>query len=488
MKNKLKEFEIIHAVVVLMMFSALVAPLAAFAGGLGYDTYNTEEGGLAGEYFTNFAVSARAFGMGKAYTALSDDASGPYWNPAGLVNMKYSELSLLNTKLYIGTDYNFAGFSMFASSRTFFGISWAGLAVQGIREINNSGDYMGDFSDSHNVYYLTYSHKVSKNLSMGLNIKTLYHTMMNYYSTAFGLDMGIIYNSGGVLFAGISVQNIPPFQPKLKLKSTEDVFPVNIKTGIALKLKDALILAGDLDILNCFPDKYAFANPDDEATINKAAMNLKWHTGLELLITRYFAVRAGVDTKELSVGVGFNTHKMAIDYAANFHNMGLTHRFGVKVKFNVAPSEEEKYFAEKMENIENLKKEVQKERNDLEMWRSDLAKKEKVVEEIMMSTKKVEDGRYRTFTLQDTYNKAIELFDEGNFDQAEAKAQEILKIDVKDAGATALINLIMANRYLNMNKYQKALKEILEALEVDPNNDRAKEMLKKMKDIMLLLE
>ena len=40
-------------------------------------------------------VSARAIGMGSAYTALSEDPSALYWNPAGLAQIKKFELSEL---------------------------------------------------------------------------------------------------------------------------------------------------------------------------------------------------------------------------------------------------------------------------------------------------------------------------------------------------------------------------------------------------------
>ena len=45
----------------------------------------------AGE-FLKIQVGARALGMGGAFTAVADDATAPYWNPAGMVYLPYKEV------------------------------------------------------------------------------------------------------------------------------------------------------------------------------------------------------------------------------------------------------------------------------------------------------------------------------------------------------------------------------------------------------------
>ena len=46
-------------------------------------------------------VGTRALGMGGAYTAIADDTSAPYWNPAGLANAKKFSLQLPNVQVRI---------------------------------------------------------------------------------------------------------------------------------------------------------------------------------------------------------------------------------------------------------------------------------------------------------------------------------------------------------------------------------------------------
>src|SRR5262249_40893470 len=45
----------------------------------------------AGE-FLKVPVGARAIGIGGAFVAVDDDATAPYWNPAGLIYLPYKEV------------------------------------------------------------------------------------------------------------------------------------------------------------------------------------------------------------------------------------------------------------------------------------------------------------------------------------------------------------------------------------------------------------
>jgi hypothetical protein len=63
-----------------------MAGLAAFALPAGATKY-------AGE-FMKIAVGARAVGMGSAFSAVADDATSPFWNPAGMVYLPYKEVFL----------------------------------------------------------------------------------------------------------------------------------------------------------------------------------------------------------------------------------------------------------------------------------------------------------------------------------------------------------------------------------------------------------
>src|SRR5262252_1826821 len=61
----------------------------------------------AGE-FMKVPVGARAIGMGAAFVGVADDATAPYWNPAGMVYLPYKEILPQHQERYgslVNEDY-----------------------------------------------------------------------------------------------------------------------------------------------------------------------------------------------------------------------------------------------------------------------------------------------------------------------------------------------------------------------------------------------
>ena len=59
-----------------------------------------------------------ALGLGGAYSALSNDYSGIYWNPAGLSSIKKSTLNIEFNNNYVTNNINFLNNSFFTHSLT----------------------------------------------------------------------------------------------------------------------------------------------------------------------------------------------------------------------------------------------------------------------------------------------------------------------------------------------------------------------------------
>ncbi len=60
---------------------------------LGMDGWSQTTAPKYSNEFLSIGVGARALGMSNAYSAVSDDVSSGYWNPAGLLGVK-SDLQL----------------------------------------------------------------------------------------------------------------------------------------------------------------------------------------------------------------------------------------------------------------------------------------------------------------------------------------------------------------------------------------------------------
>src|SRR4030067_505451 len=65
--------------------------------------------------FLKIPVGPRAMGMGGAFTAVADDATAPYWNPAGMVYLPYREVIVQHSEQFgnlLNHDYASAVFPL----------------------------------------------------------------------------------------------------------------------------------------------------------------------------------------------------------------------------------------------------------------------------------------------------------------------------------------------------------------------------------------
>src|SRR5579863_9617534 len=60
--------------------------------------------------FLELGVGARAEAMGEAYSAVADDATALYWNPAGLTRVQADEASLMHAPYLASSYYDYGSY------------------------------------------------------------------------------------------------------------------------------------------------------------------------------------------------------------------------------------------------------------------------------------------------------------------------------------------------------------------------------------------
>jgi len=68
--------------------------------------------GAAGSQFLKIGVGARASGMAGAYTAVANDLTALYWNPAGLADIKEMSAEFHYTQWFAGFTHSYAALAM----------------------------------------------------------------------------------------------------------------------------------------------------------------------------------------------------------------------------------------------------------------------------------------------------------------------------------------------------------------------------------------
>ena len=302
--------------------------------------------GTAGLQFLKIGIDARAIGMGEAYTAVSDDISSVYWNPAGLALKSQNQIMFTHTEWLAGIRYEYIAISKIMTMGTFaFSTALLHMDYMDVTEEEPFGPTGETFTCYDLMAGITYSNSFTDKFSFGANIKFLREQLDIYDVNGFAIDIGSLYNTGWKnLIIGMSIKN---FGPDLEYKVDEDgdgllnedpfdlldndgdglidedqdefpfKIPMGFSLGVAMDLyaRDNQLLLASAQLDNCV---------DRQETYN---------VGIEYKIGT-FKIRSGYqinyDAASYSVGFGWTipTSFAIIDVDYAYTNMGdLTESF-----------------------------------------------------------------------------------------------------------------------------------------------------------------
>lgn len=153
--------------------------------------------GVRAAEFLTIPVGARGIGMGSAYTAVSDDITSIWWNPAGLGFLQNKEAMFNVVDYVLDITYSYAAFaSPVGDGRVVLGGFFGYLDVPDIEitTLSNPGG-TGSF---YNAYDFQMGGSLAYNLSDrfvgGLNLKYVHQDVQNNIGgSAFAIDAGVVY-------------------------------------------------------------------------------------------------------------------------------------------------------------------------------------------------------------------------------------------------------------------------------------------------------
>ena len=314
---------------------ALWLPLQLFAA-------NTAK--YAGEFLA-IGVGGRALGLGGAYSALVNDVSAGYWNPAGLSSLQYPQLSLMHDERFAGLEnYDYAGFALPVDATTTLALSVIRL---GVDEIANTQDAWTDLNhdgipeqneiDYSKISYLnaadlaiffSYAKRVNATFSYGANLKYIHRQLGTISANGLGFDLAAQYNPVAGLHLAANLQDITTTLVAWNDGRNELISPT-VKLGSAYvlnALQGTFMPTVDIDV--------RFENRQQAANAHIGRISFDFHEGLEYEYQHLVAVRAGYsDIGSMNVGAGIHLPKFDIDYAFSSYNaqdqLGNTHRISI---------------------------------------------------------------------------------------------------------------------------------------------------------------
>lgn len=326
--------------------------------------------------FMNIGVDAAALGMSNAVTAYSDDVNSGYWNPAGLLKIEDSEVSLMHASYFANiAQYDYAAYAKKIDDQSAWGISLIRFGVDDILNttqlIDNEGniDYNRISLFSTADYGLTFSYARKMKFSgfqYGVNTKVIRRVIGEFANSwGFGFDMGFQYDKNnwhyGLMLRDITttynvwaidedkyqeISGAVAGQNQDLPESTEITIP-KAQFGMARKFE----IDYDYTLLTAFNVNMQFARTN--AILASEGLSIDPAFGFEFGYTDIVFLRAGVGnfqnveqidgSKKVNfqpnIGLGFKYKGIQIDYALT--DLGdqsaalYSNIFSVKVDLNV---------------------------------------------------------------------------------------------------------------------------------------------------------
>nr|MEE4269896.1 PorV/PorQ family protein [Candidatus Krumholzibacteria bacterium] len=324
----------------------------------------------AGTFMEN-GGGARALAMGGAFTAVADDPSTTFWNPAGLTGLTRSEILVMHSERFGDLiDRDFAAYvqpvswSVLGGTDAGFGISVIRLGVDdipftdhltplldtdqpgepGYGEIDDT-EILGILDLQDEIRYksnqelalmLSYGESLGR-WHVGANLKFVRQSIGDYSSLGVGMDLGLrrphIWRN---LDFGLKLQDVTTTYLHWSTGRNEVITPA-VVPGLAWRqpLPDWNM---DFTVAGSMETRFDNRRSADQYSAGSISSNA--HLGLEVGFSGKVFLRTGFDSGwnagNVTAGAGFRLNPLTVDYAYAGDSLDIdevTHRISVSYQF-----------------------------------------------------------------------------------------------------------------------------------------------------------
>ncbi len=274
--------------------------------------------------FLKLAVGGRAAAMGEAFTAVADDATALYWNPAALLQIPSKSFSIMHALYFDSSYFDYLGYGQKLGENGAVGAAYQYYTPGDIDKTDVTGANIGSFKPADQALSLGYAHRFN-GWGAGLSLKSVKSKIVNSDST-LSADVGFLtpsYMEDKLKF-GLTGRNL---FGSLKYRTESEDLPSEYRLGSSYKISERWLTSADV------------AFPKTDEVYAAAGTEYVWGEKDRLQI----AGRAGVNSKTMGdvdgfsgfgFGLGFLMKTFSIDYGiVPFGSVGIAHRISVNVNF-----------------------------------------------------------------------------------------------------------------------------------------------------------
>ena len=294
------------------MRAALLAVLSALNAGAA--DFGRAAVGTTSSEFLLFDTSARGIAMGGAYSAVTNDASSLYWNPAGLSQVPRLSATFLHAQYVAGITYNATSIAQRVNETSVlaFGVRYLDIGSIARTDINGIGrgtfnprSYLAELGWGQSVRDLSDS---DADVAMGVSVKYL-QTDIVEKSSVYSGDFGVhsrFYGTTRTYEISMVIQNLGIGH---KFNAVRDTLPTRVRFGGGVRpIKPLLLTLEGIAPINNSPHGAAGVEYDVDIQNNmqgavRAGLNSMTYDSMGL--TSLFNFGFGVKLSDLSFDYAF---------------------------------------------------------------------------------------------------------------------------------------------------------------------------------------
>lgn len=331
--------------------------------------------GNAGGEFLMIPIGARGVAMGQAFTAVVDDVSALWWNPAGLGFMRSPAAFFTTVDMPLDVRFDYVGIAapVFGGNGVVGGafgmMSTDDMEVTSVINPEGTGEEFSPWSTS---VQGTYAHNISDRFTAGASVKWAHENILGVTADAYQFDFGTNYHTtfaGRGIRLAFVVQNLgtnfkwggsrlqtqgrPPEFPTfpgggnlpLQFRTAEFRPPTTLKTALAYHLVESesstFVVNGEFAAPRQMETTYSIGGEWTQVLTPANNGGVATSVAARVGYTHQQDEEDLEDSDQLrGLGAGgglqldFNAFGTAFDYAyRSWGRLGETHNFSVSVIF-----------------------------------------------------------------------------------------------------------------------------------------------------------
>lgn len=421
---------------------------------------SAQEGAGGTRSIFTLGAGSKAISMGGAFSAMGDDPSVLYYNPAAMKLNPYPAVMANHIQLFSGfsdAGYDFIGLVYPTLSAGAFGLGFMTAGTGGIREFDSYSVETGEISYRESQAILAYAFDLPWTFlgryTIGSSVKVLNQSVGDFSDMGTGADLGLLFRQDYIkgLVLGCNIQDVVGARTKLVSVSDQVYRTIMIGAGYTRRMGNgsSISVSAQMDM----PER--------------SDKDLRF--GAEYSFRNIASVRAGFDSESITAGIGFGWNRYRGDYGFfSREEAGSSHPFSILAR--IGTSIEDRML------IEEQRRKAEEERIIAGIFSSRVARH-------IESARGYRDSGEPEKAL-DEIKIALE-YDPANADASAMMAEvekRILDLQTersRDAEKSVLINQYfgVGLRHYSGNEYILARAQWLAVLEIDPENQDAKDYL-----------